>query len=76
MQAPQAVGVVTSFSQPLSLLLSQLLWAASQTGGSQSPAVHEASVAPAFEQVPVQLPQCWMLFEVSVSQPSAAVQSS
>ena len=30
-----------------------------------------AEVAPAFEQVPVQLPQCWMLLDVSVSQPSA-----
>src|SRR5687768_2145601 len=65
-----------SVSQPLASSSSQLPWVTSQVGGLHVPLLHETAVAPALEQVPVQLPQCWMLLDVSVSQPSAAVQSA
>src|SRR3954469_16649577 len=70
-QAPQLAARVRSVSQPFALLPSQFRWLPSQTGAPQAPFAQLAEVAPAFEQVPVQLPQCWMLLDVSVSQPSA-----
>ena len=56
--SPQFAGSVRSVSQPFAWLPSQSRWLASQTGGSQAPSVQLADVAPALEQVPVQLPQC------------------